>query len=86
MTVNSPVMATVGSSEWFSASDSREVAMVIPADGPTKVLVVKDRLVLGQILKHTVLRNSTLGAVQVDLGLLKELILRELSCHDGLGE
>jgi hypothetical protein len=34
VTVNSPVMATVGSREWFKAKDSKALAMVIPAEGP----------------------------------------------------
>lgn len=34
VTVSSPVMEMVGSRGWFKARDSREVAMVIPADGP----------------------------------------------------
>lgn len=35
VTVSSPVMATVGSRGWFNASERSELAMVIPADGPS---------------------------------------------------
>lgn len=34
VTVNSPVIAMVGSRGWFNARESKEVDIVIPADGP----------------------------------------------------
>lgn len=34
VTVNSPVIAMVGSKDLFRPRESREVAMVIPAEGP----------------------------------------------------
>ena len=34
VTVNSPVIAIVGSKDLFKARESREVAIVMPADGP----------------------------------------------------
>ena len=37
VTVNSPVMARVGSRGWSRARDNSEVAIVIPALGPAKV-------------------------------------------------
>lgn len=35
VTVSSPVIAMVGSKDLSNASDSRDVAMVIPAEGPS---------------------------------------------------
>lgn len=40
VTVSSPVMAMAGSRGWFSAKESRELAMVIPAEGPIDELLV----------------------------------------------
>lgn len=37
VTVNSPVMAMVGSKDLSNARDNREVAMVIPAEGPLDI-------------------------------------------------
>lgn len=39
VTVNSPVIAMVGSKDLSSAKDNREVAMVIPAEGPLGYLL-----------------------------------------------
>ena len=58
---------------------------MIPAEGP--IGMVSRRLVNHRIkVPHTVFRNSAFRAVQVDLGFFEELVLRELSRHNRLGE
>lgn len=68
----------VGSSEWLKANERREVAIVIPAEGPTQRLA----MVLHQMTTtHTIFGDGTLRTVEVHPGLFKEAVLREVLGH-----
>ena len=76
VTVNSPVMAIVGSKGLSKANDKRELAMVIPADGP----IDRQPTILEESEHNTPLTiflDSPLWAVKMHLGFLKEFISRE---------
>ncbi len=80
VTVNSPVMAIVGSKGLSKASDNRALAIVIPADGPISLQsTVLEEFRLSQSL--TIFLNSAFRAVKMDLSFLEELIFREHSRH-----
>ena len=76
VTVNSPVMAMVGSSGLFNARESSDVAIVIPAEGP---VLVSCYFNLDQA--PTIFLDSAFRTVKMQACLLEELIFRELLRH-----
>lgn len=65
VTVSSPVIAIVGSRGWFKARESKEVAIVMPAEGPLVIIrwgTVKKRENREKVI-HTIFLNCALRAM-----------------------